>query len=239
MVNSVKGKVVFITGGTSGYGKAIAATFVSEGATVIIAARNEDDLKNTQKEIGCAAYVRMDVTKVPDWLNAEKFVIGNYKKIDILVNNAGGGIAIKDAVDQTFEDIDRIISLNLSGVIYGAKVFGAHMKDQKSGTIINVSSVCATHCWQGFGIYGAAKAGVLNFSKSLYLELQKYGVRVTCLIPASANTKFAESAGIKVGKLEMTVQDVADTVLYICKLPDTAVVEELTVWGIDQVVNPL
>ena len=239
MLKSLNDKIVLVTGGTSGYGKATAQTLVKEGAIVIIASRNADDLKIVQKEINCADYICMDVSTVEGWLNAEKLIIEKYGRLDILVNNAGGGIAIKETTEQEFEDIDKIIKLNLNSVVYGCKVFGKYMKQQNGGTIINVASVCATHCWSGYGVYGAAKAGVLNFSKSLYIELQKYNVRVTCLIPASANTKFAESAGIKVGKLAMTAQDVADTVKYICNLPSTAVVEEVTVWGIDQVVNPL
>ena len=239
MMNNVKNKIVFITGGSSGYGKAAAKTFTKEGATVIIAARNENDLIIAKQETNCDSYIVLDVTKVEDWLKAEKFVIEKYGKIDILINNAGGGIAIKDTVDQTFENIDKIIALNLNSVVYGSKVFAKYMKEQKSGTIINVSSVCATHCWPGYSVYGAAKAGVLNFSKSLYVELQQDNVRVTCIIPAAANTKFAERSGQNIGKLVMTAQDVADTMLYVCNLPDTAVVEEVTVWGIDQIVNPL
>ena len=239
MGNNVGNKIVLVTGGTSGYGKATAANLIRDGAKVIIAARNETELKSVKSEINCADYIPMDVTKVQDWLKAERFIIGKYGRIDILVNNAGGGVAIKNTVEQEFDDIEKIIKLNLSSVIYGSKVFGKYMQKQKGGTIINLASVCATHCWQGYGVYGAAKAGVLNFSKSLYLELQPYNVRVTCIIPAAANTKFAESAGIKVGKLAMTAQDIADTISYVCDLPDTAVVEEVTVWGIDQVVNPL
>ena len=238
-MNNVKDKVVFITGASSGYGKAMAELFVKEGAKVIIASRNEEELKAVQKEIGCAGYVRMDVTKIEDWLSAEKYIIDNFNKIDVLVNNAGAGISIKDTIDQDFDTIDYVLKLNLNSVIYGSKIFARYMKEQQSGTIINVASVCATHCWPGWGIYGAAKAGVLNFSKSLYLELQKDNVRVTCLIPASSNTKFADNAGISVGKLAMQPKDVGETVLYICNLPNTVVVEELTVWGIDQVVNPL
>ena len=238
-MNNIKDKVVFITGASSGYGKAMATTLTKEGAKVIIASRNEKELIKVQEETGSAGYFSLDVTKVEDWLCAEKYVMENFGKIDILINNAGAGVAIKDAVDQDFDTIDYVIKLNLNSVIYGSKVFGKYMKEQQSGTIINVASVCSTHCWPGWGIYGSAKAGVLNFSKSLYLELQKYGVRVTCLIPASSNTGFADNAGIKVGKLCMQPEDIAETVLYICNLPNTVVVEELTVWGIDQEVNPL
>lgn len=238
-MSKLKDKLALVTGGTSGYGKATAATLAAEGARVIIASRNEADLKATQKEIKCADYIRLDVTQSEEWLKAKDYIFEKYGRLDILVNNAGAGLSIKDTVDQEFEMIDAIIKLNLNSVIYGSKVFGKLMKEQNEGTIINISSVCATHCWPGFNAYAAAKAGVLNFSKSLYVELQPNNVRVTCLIPAAANTGFAKSSGITTDKLLMTAQDVADTVLFICKLPQTAVVEDITLWGIDQSVVPL
>ena len=101
-----------------------------------------------------------------------------------------GGIAIKNVVDQTKAEIDRAIQLNLNSVIYAANVFAPIFQKQCSGTIINMSSVCARQCWPEWSVYAAAKAGVLNFSKGLYTELQPYGVRVTCLLPASAATRF-------------------------------------------------
>ena len=69
------------------------------------------------------------------------------------------------------DNIDEAILLNLNGTIYGSKIFGEVMKAQKSGIIINISSVCARHCWQGWSVYAAAKAGVLNFTKGLYVEI--------------------------------------------------------------------
>lgn len=113
------------------------------------------------------------------------------------------------------------------------------MKKQKSGTIINISSVCARQCWPAWSVYAAAKAGVLNFSKGLYTELQPDNIRVTCVIPAAASTGFQNGSGIDEVNNILSVDDIADTVLYVCNLPSRAVVEDVTVWGIDQVVNPL
>ena len=235
----MKGKVVFVTGGSSGYGKATAAEMVKNGATVIIAARNREALETAQKEIGCDAVICMDVTKYADWQEAYKTIVEKYGRLDVLVNNAGAGVAIKSIVDQSQEEIDQSIALNLTSAIYGTQVFAPLMKEQRDGTIINVSSVCAKQAWPGFSIYGAAKTGMLGFSKGAYVDLRPYNVRVTCLIPASASTGFEKSANLQPSPHAMTVQDVADSIMYICKLPQHAVVEELTVWGIDQEVIPL
>ena len=234
----MKDKIVFITGGTSGYGKAMAKLFTAEGAKVIVAARRQEELDKTAQELGCDT-LRMDVTDFAAWENARDYIMGKYGRIDVLINNAGGGVAIKEVVEQTKDEIDRAIMLNLNSVIYSANVFAPVLKEQKGGTVINMSSVCARQCWPAWSVYAAAKAGVLNFSKGLYTELQPYGVRVTCLIPAAAATGFQRASGIANVDNILGVDDIAQTALYICKLPARAVVEDVTVWGIDQVVNPL
>lgn len=234
----MKDKIVFITGGTSGYGKAMAKRFTEEGAKVIVSARRQDELDQTAREIGCDT-LRMDVTDFDAWTSARNFIMEKYGRIDVLINNAGGGVAIKNVVEQTKAEIDRAILLNLNSVVYAANVFAPIFQNQHSGTIINMSSVCARQCWPEWSVYAAAKAGVLNFSKGLYTELQPYGVRVTCLIPASAATRFQAASGIDDVVRKLSTDDIADTALFICKLPPHAVVEDVSVWGIDQVVNPL
>ncbi len=238
-MKKLDGKVVFITGGSSGYGKATAKALCDAGATVILAARHENTLIEAQQETGCADYIVMDVTKYSDWEKAAQFVKDKYKNIDILINNAGGGVAIKDTVDQNVDDIDKTIMLNLNSTIYGSKIFGTMMKERREGTIINFSSVCAKEAWDGWTVYAASKWGVLGFSKGLYVEMRPYNVRVSCVIPASASTGFQKNSGIDEVVRKLQVEDIAETVLYICSLPQHAVVEEVTVWGIDQEVNPL
>lgn len=238
-MSNLNGKIVLITGGTSGYGKATAARLVKEGATVIISARKQNELEESQASTGCADIIQMDVTKYEDWEKAYDFIVGKYGRLDVLVNNAGGGVAIEEVAVQTKENIDKTILLNLNSVIYGSRIFAPLMKEAKSGTIINLSSVCAKEAWPGWSVYASAKWGVLGFSKGLYVELRPYNVRVTCLIPASASTGFQRNAGIGEVVNKLVPEDIAESVAYICNLPDHAVVEELTVWGIDQEVNPL
>lgn len=232
-------RIVFITGGSSGYGKAMADKFTKCGDTVIIAARHYQKLSEAMLETGCADMFVMDVTLPSDWEKAYAYIMEKYGRLDILVNNAGSGVAIKEVAEQSIEDIDRCIKLNLNSVIYGSRQFAPLMKKQKSGTIINISSVCARQCWPAWSVYAAAKAGVLNFSKGLYTELQPDNIRVTCVIPAAASTGFQNGSGIDEVNNILSVDDIANTVLYVCNLPSRAVVEDVTVWGIDQVVNPL
>ena len=232
-------RIVLITGASGGYGKATAKAFKDNGDTVIMIARNIDKLNKAKKEVGGDLAFSMDVTNPADWENAVKTVKEKYGRLDIIVNNAGGGIAIKEVSDLSIEEIDETIKLNLNSVIYGCRAFAGMMKEQKCGTMINISSVCARQCWPSWSVYAAAKAGVLNFSKGMYLEMQPYNVRVTCVIPSSASTGFQNACGIGETADELLPQDIAETVLYVANLPQRAVVEDVTVWGIDKQVNPL
>ncbi len=232
-------RVVLITGATSGYGLATAKKFRDSGDIVIVASRNAQKVNKVVEENGFDAGYAIDVTDYSAWENMKNRMIEKYGRIDVLVNNAGGGISIADTTEQTKESIDGIVALNLNSVIYGSSIFGNVMKKQRDGIIINISSVCARHCWGGWSVYAAAKAGVLNFTKGLYVELQKYGVRATCIIPASASTGFQNSAGIGETHDSLSVDDIAESVYYAADMPKRAVVEEMTVWGVEQVVEPL
>ena len=232
-------RIVLITGASSGYGKATAKAFKEQGDTVIMAARNMEKLEVVCKEIGGDLAVSMDVTRAEDWDSIVKTVMNRYGRLDILVNNAGGGVAIKEVSEFTIEEIDKTIKLNLNSVIYGCRAFANIMKAQNSGTMINISSVCARQCWPTWSVYAAAKAGVLNFSKGMYLEMQPYNVRVSCVVPSSASTGFQSACGIESTTDRLMPEDIAETVLYIANLPERAVVEDVTVWGIDKLVNPL
>lgn len=232
-------RIVVITGASSGYGKATAKAFKNNGDTVIMVARNLEKLESAKKEIGGDLAISMDVTKPEEWDMLVKTVKESFGRLDILVNNAGGGITIKEVADQSIDEIDAVIKLNLNSVIYGCRAFAGMMQAQKNGTMINISSVCARQCWPTWSVYAAAKAGVLNFSKGMYLEMQPYNVRVSCVVPSSASTGFQSACGIGETTDKLLPEDIAETVLYVANLPQRAVVEDVTVWGIDKQVNPL
>lgn len=232
-------KIVIITGATSGFGLAAARKFKENGDIVIAASHNAEKVKSVINKFGFDDGFVLDVTDYEAWMELKAYTIGKYGRIDVLVNNAGSGINIADTVDQTCETIDRTIAVNLNSVIYGSQLIGEVMRAQGDGIIINVSSVCARHAWGGWSVYAAAKAGVLNFTKGLYVELQPYGVRATCIIPASVSTSFQRSAGIDEVEQSISPDDIANAILYAAYQPRGVVVEEMTVWGTSQVVEPL
>lgn len=232
-------RIVLITGATSGFGLAAAKKFHENGDTVIIASRNAEKVAATVKAGGFADGFCINVADYADWVALRDYVQAKYGRIDVLVNNAGGGVAIVDTVDQTQADIDAAIALNLNSVIYGCKLFGEMMKAQGDGIVINLASVCARHCWGGWSVYAAAKAGVLNFTKGFYVEMQPFGVRTTCVIPASSATGFQSNAGIDNVTQTLCAEDIANAICYAANQPKGVVVEEMTVWGTSQQVQPL
>ncbi len=211
----------------------------ARGMQVIIAARNKEALERAQAETGADLILPMDVTSYEDWLDARKLIEEKFGHLDILLNNADGGVAIKPFLEQEKAQIDAAVALNLNGAMYGCHVFAPMLKEQKSGLIINVLSVCATHAWGSWSVYSAAKAGLRMFSKCLYEELQPYNVKVTNFIPAAANTNFNPAAGLEANHALLTGADVADAIEAICSMKDHVCVEEMTIWGIDQEVSPL
>jgi short-subunit dehydrogenase len=232
-------KTVIITGGTAGYGLATAKAFKKAGYTTLITGRDLSRLEKAQKESGADFIFVQDVKCYDGWVELKKYADLVLGKLDVLVNNAGGGVAIRPIEEQTKETIDEIIALNLNSVMYASQIFAADMKSRGYGTIINIASVCATHAWANWSVYAAAKAGVLNFTKGLQTELQPFGVRASCVIPASASTNFQSAASLGETNDSLQTDDIASTVLFVAEMPPRAIVEDVTVWGISQAVQPL
>lgn len=232
-------RTILITGATSGYGLETAKLFQENGDTVIIASRNSEKVAAAVKQYGFAKGYTIDVTKYEQWVQLKEDITRDFGIVDVLINNAGGGVKLVATVEQTRESIDEAIALNLSSAIYSSQLFAPGMMEQKDGVIVNISSICARHQWGTWTIYGAAKAGLLSFSKGLYTELRPYGIRVTCVLPGRASTGFQSNSGIEECEETMGPKDIANAVFYCVNQPKGVVVEEITVWGTSQDVQPL
>ena len=145
------------------------------------------------KQLGVRS-VRAEVTYSEDWDRLFEEVLGEASSLDILVNNAGAGGRIAPVIEMSDEDILQSISVNLTGALLGCRRAAKVMRTQRSGTIINISSVCQRQAWPGWSVYSAAKAGLGQFSNGLYTELREYGVRVTTVMPSWGATHFLEAA---------------------------------------------
>lgn len=243
MSTTLKRRIALVTGGAKGYGYGIAQQLAAAGAKVWITGRDQAALTRAGRNLGVKA-LRADVTSGADWDRALATVMEAAGRIDILVNNAGGGIRIAATEDQTDETIAAAISLNLNSAILGCRRVAPLMKKQGSGIIVNISSVAGHHAWPTWGVYGAAKAGLNHFSKSLYLELRPHGVRVTTVSPSWGATEFTDAAGLgprDPATLAKCIQpkELGRVVAELCALPPHLCVQETILWPTVQEVSPL
>ena len=239
----LKGKTALVTGASRGYGAGIAESLAREGARVWIAARNAADLGSVARRIGAQA-LTADVTRGKDWDRVFQTVLGAAGRLDILINNAGGTVRLAPLASLADREIEQDLALNLTGAILGCRRAAAVMLKQGSGTIVNVSSVCAVEAWPQWAVYSAAKAGLLQFTKCLYAELRPYGARATCLVPSWGATNFAKAAGYPEFDPQTAAKciqplELGRIVADICALPAHLCLQELILWPLVQEVVPL
>jgi ketoreductase len=208
-------KTAFITGGSRGIGRAIALTYAREGADVAICARDESDLAavaDEVKKLGRRCWFRRcDVTVKEEAIVTVESALKQLDKIDILVNNAGGG-AVPDY--RTFLEMDdecwfNNINVHLNAVWYFTKALLPHMVEHQDGRIINIASVGGLMGMPKLGAYAAAKHGVIGFTRTLALEVGRYGITCNAICPGATRSGWTISpAGI--GKLaEKSGMDIA------------------------------
>ena len=186
---SFREKVVLITGGTSGIGRATAIAFAKEDARVVIVGRNEERGKqvvNLIRELGGdAIFIKADVSSEKDVSKMIKTVVGKYGRIDILVNNAGV-ILVKPITEMTEEDFYYMIDVNIKGVFLCIKHAIPYMP--RGGVIINVASILGHVGAKNCSIYCATKGAVIAMTKALAWELAPKGIRVVSISPGSVET---------------------------------------------------
>ena len=185
--NYVEGKVIIITGASSGFGKLTAKRAAEMGAKIVLAARSEEKLKETVAEIkaagGEASYIVTDVAKKDDVFAMAKFAVDTYGRIDVLVNNAGTmPLAFFSEHEQALDKWEQCIDISIKGTIFGISAVYDQMIKQGQGQVINVSSIYANFPVAGAGVYQVAKMGVQYLAESLRSECQGK-IKVTTIKP--------------------------------------------------------
>jgi NADP-dependent 3-hydroxy acid dehydrogenase YdfG len=227
----LSGKVVLITGASSGFGEATAKLFAQEGSKIVLAARRVERLEELASAIraagGDALPVAVDVTQPAQIEAMVKAAIDQYGRIDILFNNAGfGRLDWFEALDP-IKDIQGQINVDLLGVIWTARAVLPQMYRQRSGHIINMSSMAGWAAPPLYSVYAAAKFGVRGFSEALRREAFPFGVKVSTIYPGGAATEFQKHVGQNKAKqrfktpawLKLTAEDVARAVVNLAKRP--------------------
>jgi uncharacterized protein len=224
-------KVVLITGGSDGLGKAIALYLVGDYQVVILSP-TENKLKRVALEID-ADYVVGDVSDFKNIESAVAQVIKKYGRLDCLVNDAGLWIE-GELDDNDPELIKKVIEVNNLGVLFSSKAVIPQMKKQKSGLIVNIVSQAGLYAKAERSVYSAAKWGVTGFTKSLQSETAKYGISVTGVYPGKMNTKMFEKMGIQKDMTDsLDPKEVARVIKFLLETDSTVNFPEIGIKNIN------
>ena len=193
---SISGKVVVITGASSGLGEATARYLADRGATVVLGARRADRLRTLVDEItrkgGKASALVTDVTDAAQVQALVDGAVEQYGRIDVILNNAGV-MPHSPLERRKIDDWERTIDINIKGVLYGIAAALPHMQRQKSGHFINVSSVAGHRVGPGSAVYAATKTAVRVISEGLRQEVKPWNLRTTIISPGAVATELPNS----------------------------------------------
>ena len=238
MSNNIQGKVVVITGASSGLGEATARLLSAQGATVVLGARRVDRIEAIARELeaagGRALALPTDVTRAADVQRLVDAAVEKFGRIDVLVNNAG--LMPSSPLERLkIEDWDRMIDVNIKGVLYGIAAALPHMKARKSGHIVNVSSVAGHKVRAGTAVYSATKHAVRVLTEGLRQEVKPYDIRTTIVSPGAVATELPDSiteadvqAGVKAFyEIAIPADSFARAVVYALSQPDDVDINEI------------
>lgn len=239
MTDNITGKVIVITGASSGMGAAAASYLAVKGASVVLGARRADRIETLAAEIteagGKAVAVVTDVTNREDVRKLVDTAVETYGRIDVLINNAG--VMPLSPLDRLkVDEWDQMIDVNVKGVLYGIAAALPHMKEQGSGHIINLSSVAGHKLFAGSAVYSATKFAVRALSDGLRQEMASHNIRTTIISPGAVKTELLDHISEKdvqkanqdyVGEVGVPAETFARLVAFAINEPEDVGINEI------------
>lgn len=224
--------IVWITGASSGIGKALTTEFSMNNILVAASARSKEALKRLKKELSNSKkdleIFPLDITNYDQVREAADKISADYK-IDCLINNAGA-TTFKLATDNTIEEIKEVIDTNLYGSIYAIKSVLPKMIEQKQGTIINIISVAAETLLTKSSVYAASKAGLQAYTKVLREELRESNIRIINVLPGATRTPIWPNHILeKYSERMMSPAELAKLIYHIYSIKSNLVAEEVVI----------
>ena len=241
MTDELAGMAAIVTGGASGIGRGIAERFAAEGAGVVIADVRDDLGAELADELNAQGHTtvfrRTDVGDQAQVSELVRSAVSAFGGLHVMVNNAGISSPLRKGLfAEDFEEFDRVMRVNLLGVMAGTREAARHMADNGGGSIINLGSIGGIQAGGGVPVYRASKAAIIHFTKGAAIELARYEVRVNCLAPGNIPTPILATSATDEDrdrlerfearirqqmrndrplKREGTAEDVAEAALYL------------------------
>ncbi|HEY6975932.1 MAG TPA: SDR family oxidoreductase [Chitinophagaceae bacterium] len=232
-MNTIKDKVIIVTGGGQGLGAAICRTLAEDGANVIPVDIQKNKLENITQEIknnnGKVESFEMNVADENSVKTVIQQIIDKYQKIDAVINNAGIDFTLS-VEEMSYEQFRKVVEVNLCGPFNVSKAVYTHMKQNGTGHIVNIASTAAKRAWPNASAYHASKWGLLGFSYALHSEARKDNIKVTALVAGGMQTPFLLDRFPDIDpNVLQDPKNVAETVKYILCQPKETVIPELMV----------
>lgn len=231
-------KTIFITGASSGIGKATAEVFARNGARLILCGRREERLIALKKQLNTPCHILcFDVRDRQAVFAAVDTLPSEWKNIDVLINNAGNAHGLDGVETANLDDWDAMIDGNVKGLMYVTKAILPQMVERKSGHIINLGSIAGIEVYPKGNVYCASKFAVDAFTQGLRIDLNPYNIRVSAIHPGLVETEFSEvrfkgdsqrAAQVYATLDALQAEDVADAILYMEQCPPHVTVADLT-----------
>lgn len=235
-------KTAFITGATSGIGKATAQIFAKKNIQLILCGRRAERLAELKEQLGKLTNVttlQFDVSKKEEVFNAIKSLPEAFQNIDILINNAGNAHGLSTIQDGNIDDWDAMIDINVKGLLYVSKAILPKMIERNTGFILNIGSIAGKEVYPNGNVYCASKYAVNAINKSMRLDLNKYNIRVSAIHPGAVETEFSEvrfkgdkekAANVYKGFNALQATDIAEIIYFVISRPAHVNIEDLIVY---------
>lgn len=235
-------KTAFITGATSGIGKATATILASQGLRLILCGRRTDALQEITDQLSALTEtfsLNFDQRNVVAVESAIKSLPEHWKTIDVLINNAGNAHGLDSVAEGDHDDWDAMLDGNVKGLLYVSRSIIPGMKKRNAGHIVNISSVAARQTYANGVVYCASKRAVDVISEGMRLELTEFGIKVTNIQPGLVETDFSKvrfkgdegrAEAVYQGYKPLEARDVADAIAYCINTPKHVAISDLTIY---------
>jgi 3-hydroxy acid dehydrogenase/malonic semialdehyde reductase len=234
-------KIAFITGATSGIGKATALRLAPDYNLILCGRRQDrlDELKADLKETTEVHTLSFDVRDRKSVFAAVASLPESWQDVDVLVNNAGNAHGLSMAEDADLDDWDAMIDINVKGLLYVTKALMPNMVARKSGFIVNIGSIAGKEVYQKGNVYCASKFSVDAITTGLRMDLNQYGIRVCAINPGLVQTEFSlvrfkgdadRASKVYDGFTPLYGDDIADAISYVISRPPHVMVADLTIF---------